>query len=417
LCNKSFWEKEGLAPLLKKNRGFLKEQESNENVLVEASKWSSLVGLDVDPLASFSELNLNDKKPERIFKKDAERTFATAENQQLLTNLLTSLHSKIGNYHQGLSFVASFLMLTLDPPTVFRIIIRLNDDPRYIPGYWHEESVACATDAYVFDYLMKEHFPDVWSHLYNQQILPETYVQKWFIGLGIHVLPYEALFPFFDSFLSEGFCFLFQFGLSLVNTLQKQLLSARTPDRLYALLRLEDRNAENLALTMVHEAHKINLEHYDFQDLRKELYEVKLSKRMQHAAEQRKCQVRVENGIEGKTQKAMNGNEKEPPTEKNLVDKNHEQIQENESEESEVDDHTNNEEEDDEDSEEGEECALCKENFPDFLCEDCGLLVCELCQKGNGQHQSTHTVKVFEDLTPEELLQTKRKAKEQEDSD
>ena len=107
--------------------------------------------------------------------------------------------------------------------------------------------MACATDAYVFDQLVSERFPRVHAHLAAHGVLPETYVQKWFVGLGVHVLPLDALFPFFAEFLSRGFRFLFQFGLSLVEMLHDPLLAAHTPDRIYALLRMEDRTAESVA--------------------------------------------------------------------------------------------------------------------------------------------------------------------------
>lgn len=35
-------------------------------------------------------------------------------------------------------------------------------------------------------------------------LFPETYCQKWFVGLCVHVLPFSALLDFFDAFFKGG---------------------------------------------------------------------------------------------------------------------------------------------------------------------------------------------------------------------
>lgn len=42
------------------------------------------------------------------------------------------------------------------------------------------ESVACATDGYVFQGLYREQFPEIAATLEKFGTLPETYVQKWY---------------------------------------------------------------------------------------------------------------------------------------------------------------------------------------------------------------------------------------------
>ena len=50
-------------------------------------------------------------------------------------------------------------------------------------------------------------------------VVPEAYASKWFIGLCVHVLPFEALLAYVEAFLEEGFPFLFKFSLALVTAL------------------------------------------------------------------------------------------------------------------------------------------------------------------------------------------------------
>lgn len=54
---------------------------------------------------------------------------------------------------------------------------------------------------------------------------PSSFCQKWFVGLCVHVLPFEYLFQYFEGFLEGGHKFLFQFGLSLIHQLQDKLLA------------------------------------------------------------------------------------------------------------------------------------------------------------------------------------------------
>jgi hypothetical protein len=40
-------------------------------------------------------------------------------------------------------------------------------------GYWTEEPIAFATDAYVFDYLLADHDPEI--HIYNTTLVLENF--------------------------------------------------------------------------------------------------------------------------------------------------------------------------------------------------------------------------------------------------
>ena len=61
-------------------------------------------------------------------------------------------------------------------------------------------------------------------------MVPEAYASKWFIGLCVHVLPFEALIAYFEAFLADGFHFLFQFSLALVEAITPKLLSCKPTD-------------------------------------------------------------------------------------------------------------------------------------------------------------------------------------------
>lgn len=227
LRNENFWNEEKDAPLLTKNRGYLKPNDPNTEVLERVSKWPSIMGIqDENKEINLSEVNISPEH-ERIVIKDAERTFFGSEDRKHLIQVLNYLCSEFKEYAQAASYVTSFLLLHLDVKTVISMLLKMNFDPKYVPGYWRSEAVALATDGYVFDSLLAKRFPEVHSHLAKNFIFPETYVQKWFSGLSIHVLPFEAIYPFFEDFLKNGYVSLFQFGLSLIDQHKEELLNAK----------------------------------------------------------------------------------------------------------------------------------------------------------------------------------------------
>eukprot|EP00497_Spongosphaera_streptacantha_P003183 TRINITY_DN3826_c0_g1_i1.p1 TRINITY_DN3826_c0_g1~~TRINITY_DN3826_c0_g1_i1.p1 ORF type:complete len:75 (-),score=10.98 TRINITY_DN3826_c0_g1_i1:121-345(-) len=73
------------------------------------------------------------------------------------------------------------------------------------------------------------------------------YCQKYFGGLGIHILPFEYLAMFFDGFFENGFRFSFQYCLSLIQVLGPILLQHNSHSELMALLRLDEKNGSAVA--------------------------------------------------------------------------------------------------------------------------------------------------------------------------
>jgi hypothetical protein len=108
-------------------------------------------------------------------------------------------------------------------------------------GYWYAAPPAYVRDAMVYSQLVQEHFPEVFALLAEAGVAAEAYVSKWFVGLCLHVLPFGALFEFYERFLQGGAVFLFQFALSLVRHTSAQLLACKPTDAsgIFAILRLD----------------------------------------------------------------------------------------------------------------------------------------------------------------------------------
>ena len=196
----------------------------------------------VAPLVSMQpKAGCDDEAALRIFLRDAERTFQDEGHRARMIELLKRVWPENRDYHQGLGYVCSLFMLFFDDETNTRMLLRLTRDERYTPGYWRAAPDAYVRDAMVYARLVEERFPQVGDLLRNACVVPEAYVSKWFIGLNVHVLPYEALLTFVESFLEEGYMFLFKFALALVESLAPKLLALKLTDvnLIFELLRLD----------------------------------------------------------------------------------------------------------------------------------------------------------------------------------
>ena len=72
------------------------------------------------------------------------------------------------------------------------MLLRISREPRYTPGYWRAAPEPYVRDAMVYARLVETRYPEVASLLSAACVVPEAYASKWFIGLCVHVLPFQA---------------------------------------------------------------------------------------------------------------------------------------------------------------------------------------------------------------------------------
>jgi len=284
---KGFYEREKNAPVFLEEEGFL--ERAGDSVYERANGWytSTFEGAE-HPAPDSEEDNkkFNSASHPRIVLRDSERTFYDPEDREKLARFLTRLHLRFQDYSQGMGFVASFLLLFLEPEKAEEMIRCVNSDPKFIPGYWKNEAVGFAVDAYVFGDLLSKRRPNLSKHLETCFMQPEMYCQKWFTALCVHTLPYEFVFDFMDGFFKRGFKFLFQFALSLMDALEEKLLATSDPGVLLALLRL-DNEALGAPLdyaNIISSAYDIDVDGVDYKALREEMFNKYLKPRMERAA-------------------------------------------------------------------------------------------------------------------------------------
>jgi len=228
-----FWEKEGDAPILKFNNNNWLQNHTDE-AIAHARGWLASIGVEASKL-DFDDTPLKSEGA-RIFRADANRTFRSEPNREIMIKLLSFSKDKFGDYQQSLGYVAGLLLIFFDPATVFKVLTVMNDHPKYLPGYWRGEATACAVDGYVCFNLLRT---PIKEKMLSLGLLPETFVQKWFAGITIHHLPYELLFPFLDNFFKMGNTYLFQFFLAFFDEFENEIMGAKANPEANCLIRME----------------------------------------------------------------------------------------------------------------------------------------------------------------------------------
>ena len=299
LAESDFFKREGGAPLLRRNNGYLKPDGLPEGLRERLDAWPSMCG--VSRREAVDGTQCEDEAALRIFLRDAERTFQDEGHRNRMMELLRAVWPENKDYHQGLGYVTSLLMLFFDGETVVSMLLRLTRDDKYTPGYWKAAPEAYVRDAMVYQRLLEQRVPKAAALLQQACVVPEAYASKWFIGLCVHVLPFEALLSFVEAFLEEGFVYLFKFSVACVQAVEPRLLECKFTDVniILELLRLDttqypdDYGGDGSFFTkLVADAKAVDLEPAQLASLRAEAWDV-LQEKMRRTRE-REAQMAAE---------------------------------------------------------------------------------------------------------------------------
>ena len=254
LRTEHFWTDEHDAPILERNYKFL----TPENQLEMAARvrgWMDLIDVNESDF-DFGKLRSTAVSEEniRIFRRDAERTFVpkdeadlearTKQRQDTHVENLKLIVAEVQDYHQGLGYIAAFLGLFLDTEEVVKLSLTLHRCKKYSTGYFMGAPQRFVADAKVFYRILEKKHPALFKQLSSKGVLPEMFVVKYFVGLCLHVLPFKAMFEFYEHFLTEGNEYLFKFALRYLETFESELMACKSTSELMTILRAEDDKAD-----------------------------------------------------------------------------------------------------------------------------------------------------------------------------
>mmetsp|Transcript_3503 Transcript_3503/g.11443 ORF Transcript_3503/g.11443 Transcript_3503/m.11443 type:complete len:501 (-) Transcript_3503:567-2069(-) len=349
-----FWQKEANATLLLRNNKYLAHGTPTP---ADIRPLSSLVlsRHSQHPDAPPSSFTLS-PDIEQIIVRDSLRTFASAEYRETFGQILRRVAHGVGSYGQGMSYVASFWSLGEEGPDAEAALVLLGS--RDFKGYWAPEAVGFATDSYVVAELgsRRPATAPVLRHLDKLGLLPNTYMQKWLVGWGVHVLTFQALVDIFPAIAEYGAPALFHLAFAILEALSDRLLKVTSPQDAYALLRMDEKAVPDFAELSVRIAKATTkavaadptLGGADLDAMRTDLYDRKLRAGMEAAA-----------AMQAEAAAAAAAGS-------------------------------------DDESDEELECQECREDLPDVYCSTCNLGFCNKCNKRGAHSKQGHDTVEFD---------------------
>ena len=110
-----FFTLESGAPLLRRNAGYITRGGLPDGLRARLDAWPALAGATAP--ADEDASGCEDEAALRIFLRDAERTFQDEGHRTRMITLLKRVWPESKDYHQGLGYVSSLLMLFFDDET------------------------------------------------------------------------------------------------------------------------------------------------------------------------------------------------------------------------------------------------------------------------------------------------------------
>ncbi|KAG5490804.1 hypothetical protein JKF63_00926 [Porcisia hertigi] len=281
-----FWQAEVVerAPLLNLNNGFLEAHKDELRSRLE--KWVKKAAFYQKPV-QYVELEDEDEGVVRVIIKDADRTFFHPDHRRKMVAFLNAMYHEFHAYGQAMSYLAGLCMLVLSEAETAAVLRFVATE--YLKGHWAAEAVGFATSAWVVEHFMHKKYPEVAKHLEKLNFWPDTYLQKILTGLCIHVLQFNELFTFLDSFMEGGMRFLIRFCLAIVEHFRTELLAVKSSaeaNELYELMRLDSRVADREdILAILQRAPSVDLgeEGNSIDLIRSQVYEKRIAPRLQRA--------------------------------------------------------------------------------------------------------------------------------------
>ncbi len=353
-----FLEAEKLGAVLQLRRGFCSDEREAQRVSDRARAWLKFISP-----ASWGvwETTSATVAASRLQKEDVVRSFADDKHRAALTELVVRLQQALGDYSQAMCFVAAYFSIFLSPERAFEMVWTLAHNNDYVGKRWWDR-VAFGTEAFAFQELLREHDSAVAEHLASLHVLPEAFTQRWFLALGVNVLPFSQLMQITDAFLEQGAVVLHRMGLAIVRVCRDKILAAKETGKIIALLsQPPDSVCDDIVRLSVAESGGIVLNAAQLAQFR----ELAFAKNRDRLIPK-----------EGADSTRKHTGE----TDSDSDDK-------------------------DSDEEDNPECLQCGDNMAELHCAQCNLLVCERCHKKSKQgHSKTHAVEATDQWPFDKLV-------------
>ncbi|CAN0427367.1 unnamed protein product [Lampetra planeri] len=142
-------------------------------------------------------------------------------------------------YCQGMSYLASMLLMNMVEEDAFWALVSLLERPKYLAGFFHRSLDRIQRHAKVFQRLLQHRIPKLCQHLEELGVEPLMFITPWFLTLFTSLPCWDTVLAVWDLIMLDGLNVMFRLGLSILQLLEERLLEmADVSQILPALLRV-----------------------------------------------------------------------------------------------------------------------------------------------------------------------------------
>eukprot|EP00039_Didymoeca_costata_P001091 m.49651 g.49651 ORF g.49651 m.49651 type:complete len:399 (-) comp10622_c0_seq7:1571-2767(-) len=170
-------------------------------------------------------MEIVDRDLDRTFPHNDVFTSKDGEGQNNLREVLRAyvMYNQNIGYCQGMGMIAGTLLMQMPPENSFWCLVRLLEE--HLKGFFDAGLLEVQICADILHGLIKQHHPDLHSHLDNNQVTPLLYFTDWFMCAFVKTVPWEAVLRIWDMMVFEGVKILYRVALAILQLSKKQLLT------------------------------------------------------------------------------------------------------------------------------------------------------------------------------------------------
>ena len=175
-----------------------------------------------------------------LINKDINRTLeenkiSSEEIYESLFRILKAiaLLDKEMSYCQGMNFICGFMLIILEGNEIdsFFLLMSLFSQTFIsskfdLRGFFIEKFPLLGLYIYIFKFYLRKKFKKVFEHFNKLEIPNQSWIGKWFQSLFVHTFPIDDVIRIWDGIFSEGLKFIISFSLSIINSLENQILKS-----------------------------------------------------------------------------------------------------------------------------------------------------------------------------------------------
>ncbi|KAK3272593.1 hypothetical protein CYMTET_19122 [Cymbomonas tetramitiformis] len=236
----AFWEAEKATLIMELENGELSSGSAGIRVRTkQVLSWLSKVSREEGGTESSELKRLTPAELKRIIEMDCFRTFMDDGNRAIMRGVLEKATIPTnGEYHQAMARVYAFIMLVVDENNALELLSTMYRSPKYrLSNYWRNQAVGIAEDAHLLEDLLRSKNTALSEKLAELGCTVGSWAPKILAALGVGIVPFSALFQFFENFVIEGANFLLKFSLAMFEVLEPELNDCENVASALCLLR------------------------------------------------------------------------------------------------------------------------------------------------------------------------------------